>query len=224
MYADDQLLAISGLQHLAFCKRQCALIHLEQAWAENFHTAEGRLMHERVHSNESETRGNVRTVRGMHLVSRRLGLVGVADVVEFHRDEASSLKLPRQSGTWRIYPVEYKRGKKKKSNFDEVQLCAQALCLEEMFDVSIPEGSLFYGQTRNRDNVAFDQKIRRQTEQLSEEFHTLMQSGVMPPATYGTYCKSCSLQDDCLPTVSKSASSYLTRMIDQSLMAEGSEP
>ena len=214
MYCDDQLLAVSGLQHIAFCARQCALIHLEQAWSENFLTAQGRIMHERVHGNESETRGDVRITRGLPLSSRRLGLVGVADVVEFHRDPESSFRLPGRHGTWRVYPVEYKRGKRKKDNVDEVQLCAQALCLEEMLEVIIPEGSLYYGQTRNRVIVPINEPLRRETELLAERFHELMDSGQTPPPTIGQHCKSCSLAGDCMPELPKKASAYIEKMID----------
>jgi len=216
MYSDDQLLAVSGLQHIAFCARQCALIHLEQTWSENFLTAQGRLAHDRVHSDESETRGDVRITRGLPLASRRLGLVGIADVVEFHRDPDSTFKLPGRQGTWRVYPVEYKRGKRKKNNVDEVQLCAQALCLEEMLDVTIPEGSLYYGQTRNRVIVSLNEKLRRETEQLAQRFHDLMASGVTPPPAIGPYCKSCSLAAECMPALPQNASAYLEQMIDKS--------
>lgn len=213
----EELLPVSGLQHLAFCARQCALIHLERLWTENFLTAEGRLMHERVHSDESETRGDIRIVRGLPLVSKRLGLSGIADVVEFHRDAEATLRLPGRSGTWRAYPVEYKRGKRKKGSHDEVQLCAQAICLEEMLDVAIQEGSLYYGKTRSRTVVSFGESLRNETERLAREFHRLMQSGVTPSPSVGGQCKSCSLSDECMPDLSGRASAYLARMLDQSL-------
>lgn len=212
-YADDQLLAISGLQHLAFCERQCALIHLEQTWHENALTALGRLMHERVHSDESTTRGDLRVARGLPLTSKRLGLVGVADVVEFHRDDTSTLVLPKQRGTWHVYPVEYKRGQKKKDNVDAVQLCAQALCLEEMLGVAITEGSLYYGQTRNRVVVPLDAALRSETESLAARFHHLMEQGNVPPPKLASHCKSCSLVDHCQPSISGRASAYLEKMI-----------
>lgn len=217
MYSADELVPISGLQHLAFCKRQCALIHLERLWTESFLTADGRLMHERVHSDESETRGDLRIVRGLPLVSRRLGLSGIADVVEFHRDDDSPLRLPKFSGTWRVYPVEYKRGKRKKGNHDDVQLCAQAICLEEMLGVVINEGSLYYGQTRSRTVVSLDRKLREETENLAEQFHQLMTSGITPAPQAGPQCKSCSLADDCLPDLSGKASAYLAKMIEENL-------
>jgi CRISPR-associated exonuclease Cas4 len=217
MYSEDQYLAISGLQHIAFCERQCALIHLEQLWTENFFTAAGRLMHERVHSNESETRGDLRIVRSLPLHSKRLGLIGIADVVEFHRNENAALQLPKQKGTWNIYPVEYKLGKKKKGNVDAVQLCAQALCLEEMLQTEIAEGALFYGKTRSRTVVKFDPRLRNETELLALRFHQLMQNGETPPPKPGQHCQSCSLAEDCMPQLSGKASLYLEKMIEKSV-------
>lgn len=217
----EELLPISGLQHLAFCERQCALIHLERLWTENVLTAEGRVLHDRVHSDDSETRGKVRTARGLPLVSHRLGLSGVADVVEFRRDDNATLRLPKRLGTWSVYPVEYKRGKRKKENFDEIQLCAQALCLEEMLNVPIPEGSLFYGKTRSRTEVSITDDLRTETRRLALRFHELMRSGITPPPKPGPHCESCSLADECMPGVvqktSGRASVYLTKMIEESL-------
>ncbi len=146
IYSEDDLFMISALQHYAFCPRQCALIHIEQAWLENRWTAEGRILHERVHEQEGESRAGVRIERGLPLRSLRLGLVGVADVVEFH---------PLPGGGWQLFPVEYKRGKPKPDHCDEVQLCAQAMCLEEMMGVEVSQGALFYGKTRHRHDVAF---------------------------------------------------------------------
>jgi len=142
-YTEDDLIPISALQHFVFCERQCALIHIEQAWTENRLTAEGRLLHERVHDQGGESRAGVRIERGLPLRSLRLGLVGVADVVEFH---------PLSEGGWRPFPVEYKRGKPKRNACDEIQVCAQALCLEEMLGVRIPAGALFYGKTHRSQN------------------------------------------------------------------------
>ena len=140
MYTEDDLLPISGLQHLLFCERQCALIHLEQVWAENRLTVEGKNMHDRVHEREAESRPGIRIVRALRLRSLRLGLTGMADVVEFHLDSGvRSQGLP--------FPVEYKRGKPKADYSDSVQLCAQAICLEEMLSCTIPAGALFYGTT-----------------------------------------------------------------------------
>lgn len=250
---DDRLLPISGLQHLAFCPRQCALIHLDGVWSENFFTAAGRVMHERVHNADSETRGDVRTARGLWLRSKRLGLVGVADVVEFRRvdspfDDATSqtqtseqstlnndafpkstnaptlnadaptnaterpvvaVKLPKRRGFWRPYPVEYKRGQPKKNNCDAVQLCAQAICLEESLGCAILEGALFYGTTKRRVVVRFDAELRDETTELARRFRALVDSEVVPEPVASPRCQSCSLADECLPDVRKSASRYL---------------
>lgn len=189
-YTEDNLIMLSALQHFSFCPRQCALIHLEQVWAENRLTAEGRILHERVHEQEGETRAGVRIERGMPLRSLRLGLVGVADVIEFHR-------LP--NGGWRPFPVEYKRGKPKPDRCDEVQLCAQAMCLEEMMGLAVPEGALFYGRTRRRHAVEFLPELRKATEETAAAVRALLDAGVTPPAVYDKKCKQCSLLEICLP-------------------------
>ncbi len=206
----DDLIMISALQHYVFCPRQCALIHIEQTWSESGRTAEGRIMHERVHDESHESRGNVRTDYGVSLRSLRLGLIGKADVVEFHR---------QPDDTWLPFPVEYKRGKPKVDDCDKVQLCAQAICLEEMLSVAIPEGALFYGQTRHRLDVAFDQALRRETEETARRAHELIDSGVTPKPVYAKRCESCSLVAECLPkTIQKrrSVQSYLARILGES--------
>lgn len=208
MYTEDDLLPISGLQHLIFCERQCALIHIEQAWAENRFTAEGRIMHERVHNADRESRGDIRVEYGMPLRSLRLGLVGQADVVEFHRKKQKDGKE-----LWLPFPVEYKRGRPKKDNSDRVQLCAQAMCLEEMLKTSIPGGALFYGKTRRRQDVVFDPLLREETEHAARRFHELVRRGETPKAVYQKRCEKCSMVDLCLPkTTCKS------RSIDQYLI------
>ena len=200
-YTEDDLLPLSGLQHLLFCERQCALIHIEQAWAENLFTAEGRIMHERVHDADRESRGNVRIQYGMPLRSLQLGLISKADVVEFHRDTEHLQEV------WRPFPVEYKRGKPKKENYDRVQLCAQAICLEEMLEIDVPAGALFYGRTRRRQDVVFDNDLRRETEATAKRFHELVSSGITPRPDYSPKCDSCSMYDLCLPkTVEKTKS------------------
>ena len=209
-YTEDDLLPLSGLQHLAFCERQCALIHIEQAWAENLFTAEGRVMHERVHEADRESRRDVRVEYSMPLRSLRLGLIAKADVVEFHRNRGPS------GDKWRPFPVEYKRGRPKKDNADKVQLCAQALCLEEMLDVEVPSGALFYGKTRHRQDVDFDTDLRSETEDTAKRFHALVEAGKTPKPVYGKKCDSCSMKHLCLPkTVEKGRSidSYLDNML-----------
>ena len=207
-YSEDDLIMLSALQHLVFCQRQCALIHIEQIWDENRATAEGRIMHERVHEQDHESRGNVRIEYGLPLRSLRLGLVGKADVVEFRRLD---------KGSWQPFPVEYKRGKPKVDHCDMIQLCAQAMCLEEMLDVSVPNGAIFYGRTRRRLDVSFDDNLRKETEEAAKRAHDLIDSGITPPPVYEKRCESCSLIGECLPKGIGRRSSvkrYLTRMID----------
>lgn len=190
MFPEDQLRPLSALQHMLFCERQCALIHLEQAWAENKFTAEGRIMHERAHDGPDERRPGLRITRGMSVRSLRLGLSGQCDIVEFHADGA-------------ILPVEYKRGKPKAHRADEVQLCAQAMCLEEM--LGKPEGfieraCLFYGQNRRRHDVFLDGGLRDLTTDLATRLHEMLGSGITPVAEYlPEKCDSCSLFDFCQP-------------------------
>ncbi len=208
-YTEDDLLPLSALQHLVFCERQCALIHIEQAWDENRFTAEGRVMHERVHEAGEESRGEVKTARDLSLRSLRLGLVGKADVVEFHREAG---------GIWRPFPVEHKRGKPKPDESDMVQLCAQALCLEEMLGVRVDSGAIFYGRTRRRLEVDFDGPLRRKTEKAAARLHELIESGVTPKPDYTKKCKSCSLVDLCLPQAIRkrvSVAGYLDRMLEE---------
>ena len=153
-YPEADFIPISALQHYLYCPRQCALIHLDRAWEENVFTAQGRLMHENAHAAGTESRKNIHAALDCILGSERLGIRGVADIVEFHRI----------NGHWQPYPVEYKRGRPKKSDADRVQLCAQAMCLEEMRQTTITEGALYYGQTRRRETVLFDRQLRELTE------------------------------------------------------------
>lgn len=217
MEADDSALApLSALQHLVFCPRQCALIHLEDAWAENALTAEGRVLHERVDNAPGETRRGVRIARGVPLRNLRLGLVGRADVVEFHNRRGLP-PLP--------CPVEYKRGKAKPHDADRVQLCAQGLCLEEMLGMEVPGGALFYGETRHRQEVAFDAALRTRTEALAGDLHALLASRVTPPPEPAAKCRSCSLEPFCLPTLSgaRSAAAWLDRMLRADAGRDGAE-
>ena len=205
---DDELIAISALSHYSYCPRRCALIHIERVWTENLFTAEGRIMHERVHDEGGESRGNIRIERGVALRTLRLGLIGKADVVEFHR---------QADGSWLPFPVEYKRGKPKVDDCDKIQLCAQAICLEEMLGVKIPAGALFYGQTRHRLDVVFNEDLRRETEETARRVHELIASGKTPPPIYEKRCNSCSIMSECLPkTIQKrrSVSGYMAKMID----------
>ncbi len=214
-FSEDDLLPLSALQHLLFCERQCALIHIEQAWAENQYTAEGRILHERVDTPHSESRGEVRSATGLALRSLRLGLTGRADVVEFHRRMA-----PGEHGAflWQPLPVEYKRGRPKKQDWDKVQLCAQALCLEEMLGVDVTEGALFYGKTRRRVNVAFDCALRIKTEDTAARLHTLIKLRRTPAPIYSKACENCSFLESCLPqTLSRGLSvrKYLKEVVER---------
>lgn len=210
MYDMDDLIQLSALQHYAFCPRQCALIHIEQVWSESVLTAEGRLMHDHVHDEKRESRRDVRIEYGVPLRSLRLGLIGKADVIEFHRTE---------HGAWIPFPVEYKRGKPKRDNCDKIQLCAQALCLEEMLGVSVPEGALFYGKTRHRLDVVFSDVLRGETKEAALKTRELIASGKTPAPVYLKRCEQCSLMETCLPrTVQKKRTvrGYISRMVRES--------
>jgi CRISPR-associated exonuclease Cas4 len=187
MFTEDQFLPLSALQHLLFCPRQTALIHLEQAWAENRFTSDGRVLHKKAHEGPDESRPGVRITRSLPVASRALGLAGQCDIVEFHANNT-------------ITPIEYKRGKPKNHRADEVQLCAQALCLEEMLGVEIAEGFLFYGQCKRRTPVPFDPELRRLAADTTAELHRLIDSRQTPPAEYEPRkCDNCSLLDHCQP-------------------------
>lgn len=187
---DDDLIPISALQHYLYCPRQCALIHLEQQWAENRQTAEGLLLHQRVDKPLAERRRGVRTVTAMPLLSLELGITGKADAVEFHVGDTGE----------RAFPVEYKRGRPKAHRADEVQLCAQALCLEAMLGTSVESGALFYGQTRRRQDVVFDSTLRELTRQVIADTRRMLASGKTPSASYSPQlCDRCSLIDICQP-------------------------
>jgi CRISPR-associated exonuclease Cas4 len=190
--AEESLIPLSALQHYLFCPRQCALIHVEQLWAEDGATAEGRLLHEKVDAGRPESRPGVRIARGLALRSFALGVSGKADVVEFH---------VRKSGgeDGRPFPIEYKRGKPKAHRADEVQLCAQAICLEEMFGVPVPEGALFYGETRRRRNIAFDGVLRSLTAETAAAARAMILEGRTPPPLKTPVCRRCSLENLCQP-------------------------
>lgn len=208
MYDQDLLLPISALQHVVFCERQCGLIHVEQVWDENVFTAQGRIMHERVHERDRESRGDVRIERGVPLRSLKLGLIGKADVVEFHR---------ANEGKWKPFPVEYKRGKPKADDCDKVQLCAQAVCLEEMLDLEVSNGALFYGRTRHRLDVVLNNSLREKTQNAAKKAQEIIRKGATPKANYTRKCKSCSLQIHCMPKLPQkwSVKTYLARMVEE---------
>lgn len=208
-YNDDALLALSGIQHFAYCQRQWALIHIEKQWSENLKTVEGKQLHERVDNPDFfESRGGILITRSVPLSSYTLGFFGVADMVEFYAVEDDGIILNGREGKWRPVPIEYKRGKPKKDIIDEVQLCAQAICLEEMLCTNIDYGYLFYGETRHRTKVLFSEQLRSSVTELSEQMHSLFDKQFTPKANKkDKNCKSCSLLDICIPKLAEKQSS-----------------
>ena len=179
------------------------MIHIEQQWAENYRTTAGELMHKKAHDEGSfEKRGSLLIVRGLRISSRELGVSGQCDVVEFHQDE-KGVDLFGYDGKWKPMPIEYKRGMPKENNADELQLCAQAVCLEEMFQTSIPEGYLYYGENKRRSHVEFTDGLRAEVKKMTKEMHDLFLRGYTPNVKPGKHCKACSLEDLCVPKLQK---------------------
>lgn len=192
-YSEEDLLPLSGIQHFAFCERQWGLIHIERQWNENVLTAEGRLMHEKVDDPYSDnTRADVKIIRSVPLISRKLGFYGVADVIEVHKAYES-----REDVKYSI--VEYKRGKPKKDEIDEVQLCAQAVCLEEMLNIKLEHGFVYYGEIRHRHKVLLDESLRTKVEEMAKKMHFLFEKGETPSPILKNHCKNCSLVHICMP-------------------------
>ncbi len=226
-FEDDDLLPISALQHYLFCPRQCALIHLEQVWAENHLTMEGLLLHARADSPTHETRPrddgvSVRVERALPIRSLELGLIGKADIVEFHH-AGPSQPSGVSTAALRIVPVEYKRGKPKANDCDRVQLCAQAMCLEEMCATEVTAGALFYGTRRRRTDVVFDDDLRRRTTQTIDALRGMIQKRVTPAAVRTKACDKCSLIDLCLPDATdgqRSVSRFMSRQLASHLQDE----
>lgn len=235
MSESDNLIPLSGLQHVLYCERQAALIHVEKCWRENAYTVEGRHLHSRVDETapRRERRGDMVILRGLPLRSDGLGIIGRADVVELHRasspseipagpDMQEAVRIKGLSGFWKPYPVEYKRGRPKKHRADEVQLCAQAICLEEMLNVEITEGALFYGRTKRRTTVCIDADLRRLVEHAAAKLKSLIRTGFTPKADYSEKCEKCSLIDICLPVRKEFGKSgrYLSEMLEFGLNKE----
>ena len=227
MIADDELIMLSALQHYLFCPRQCALIHIDGTWSENYLTASGRQLHERVDRIGGETRRNVHLATALRLISTRLGVMGVADMVEFHLASGEfeggvrvAAPLAGRQGCWKPFPVEYKRGRPKPNRADEVQLCAQALCLEEMLGVSISEGALFYGETRKRTSVVFDGELRALTEETVAAVRKLLTDETLPPSVVSKGCMACSLYETCQPKTASahpSAEGWIRRQLGEQI-------
>lgn len=211
MVSEEDFLQLSGLQHFAFCRRQWALIHIEQQWAENLLTVQGNILHEKAHDRDSrELRGDVLITRGVQIHSPTLGISGECDVVEFHRS-ANGISLSGRDGKWLPYPVEYKRGSPKTTDADRLQLCAQGMCLEEMLCCEVPEGALFYGETRRREVVPLTPELRQQVRSMLSEMHTLFARKYTPKVKPNKSCNACSLRELCLSKLSrkKSVKEYL---------------
>ena len=216
-YEEEDWLQLSGLQHFAFCRRQWALIHIEDQWAENLRTVDGLLMHERVHDQDlRESRGDLLIVRGLAVHSAELGVSGQCDAVEFRRDPGG-VPLRGREGLWIPYPVEYKRGRPKEHGADELQLCAQAMCLEEMLCREVPEGALYYGETRRRTVVPFTSELRGQVRDSLSEMHALYQRRYTPRVKPSKSCNACSLKEQCLPRLMnrQKVSDYLTAAMEE---------
>ena len=218
-YPPEAWLPLSGIQHFIFCRRQSALIHIERQWQENALTVEGKLLHRRVDDPLfTEKREKVIVARAVPVSSPHLGLTGVCDVVEF-TESPEGVQLPGREGGWLPAPVEYKRGKHKRDRSDEAQLCAQAMCLEDMLAVSIPTGFLYYGQTRRRVTVELSDELRELVQKACQEMHAYFRRGYTPCVKPSKACRSCSLAEVCLPELQKkgiSASQYIRRQIEGS--------
>lgn len=216
-YSEDDFLMLSGIQHYAFCPRQWALIHIEQQWDENYFTITGSIMHEKVHdAGLIEKRKNIIITRGMSIYSRTLGIRGNCDVVEFHSDE-NGITLSNYEGTYLPIPIEYKRGKPKEHDADILQLCAQALCLEEMLVCEIPKGYLFYGETKRRVEVLFDDTLRESVKTSFQKMHEMLDRKYTPKVKTSKQCQSCSLNNICVPVLNKNTSvnAYINRRIKE---------
>ena len=178
---------LSALEHYVYCPRQCALIHVEQVWSENLYTMRGQDMHERVHDDSSHELAGVRLERSLPVWSRTLNLTGKADLVEFHGEQP--------------YPVEYKSGRRRRGTPEILQLCAQAICLEEMFGVEVPKGALFWHGSRERQEVVFTDAMREQVQQVTHAVREMLDQMITPPPVNDKRCENCSLKEFCLPGV-----------------------
>lgn len=213
MYSEDEWLALSGIQHYGFCPRQWALIHIEQQWSENVLTIQGDLAHKRAHNKTiREKRGDTLTVRGLEVHSYTLGLVGQCDVVEFQKDN-DGIALCGEEGLWRVAPVEYKNGRSKRIEADRMQLCAQAICLEEMLCCQISGAYLYYHKTRSRELVELSPELRNSTQNAADEMHKLFKRMCIPSIKKKSACQSCSIKNECLPSMSQreTVKEYVTR-------------
>ena len=205
-YKEEDFLLLSGIQHYIFCKRQWALIHIEQQWQENLRTIEGAILHEKTHDDTiREKRGDLIISRGMGVFSPSMGIVGSCDVVEFYKDP-DGVNIFGRNGTYKVIPVEYKRGKPKEIESDAMQLCAQAMCLEEMLLCKIPKAYLFYGEIKRRQEIVLDEILRKSVIAMVKEMHELFDKRYTPKVKPSKSCKACSLVDICMPRLCKNPS------------------
>ena len=218
-YREEDFLQLSGLQHFRFCRRQWALIHIENQWSDNFRTVDGAILHQNAHDKEFiESRGELLITRGMAVFSARLGVSGECDVVEFHR-HPGDVALKGREGLWQPYPVEYKRGAFREQSGDALQLCGQAICLEEMLCCDIPQGALYYGETRRRTVVTFSQELRQEVWESLEEMHQLYRRGYTPKVRPTKSCNACSMKEICLPKLMRTepVSKYLADAVEENV-------
>ena len=216
-YCEEDFLMISGIQHFKFCRRQWALIHIEQQWEENVHTVVGQLMHKKVHDPFiAEKRKDLLIARALPVSSKTLGISGECDVVEFHKCE-DGIPIYGHRGLFQIFPIEYKKGRPKKTEEDILQLTAQVMCLEEMFSTKIDRGAIFYGETRKREVVEISDELREQVRKMFKEMHGYYSRGYTPIVKQSKKCKGCSLENLCLPKLSKTISvkTYLDRAVKE---------
>ncbi|MEG2751501.1 MAG: CRISPR-associated protein Cas4 [Anaerorhabdus sp.] len=214
-YVEDDYLMLSGIQHFAFCRRQWALIHIEQQWNENIHTTIGELFHEKAHdSHLKEKRKNIITTRGMPVYSKTLGISGNCDIIEFY-DAVDGITLHGHKGLFKVYPIEYKKGKPKDTDIDILQLTAQAMCLEEMLITEITDGAIYYGETHRRNEITFTSELREKVCDSLKEMHQMFEKQYTPKVKWSKKCSACSLKNLCIPKLTKvnSVKSYITKKI-----------
>ena len=217
IYPEEDFLQLSGIQHFAFCRRQWALIHIEHQWAENYRTIDGSILHQNAHDTQfQESRGDRLITRGVSIYSGELGVSGQCDVLEYHRG-STGIPLPGRDGLWQPYPVEYKRGRPREDTGDALQLCGQAMCLETMLCCDIPEGALYYGETRRRERIAFSPELRSQVRELLAQMHDLYRRGYTPKVKPTKSCNACSMKELCLPRLMKNrpVSAYLKAAMEE---------
>jgi len=210
-YKEENFLQLAGIQHFAFCRRQWALIHIENQWEDNVRTVEGQIIHDKAHDKFAlESRGDLLISRGMPVFSASLGISGECDVVEFHKNN-EGINIAGKDGLYSVVPIEYKRGKEKQDDIDKLQLTAQAMCLEEMLCCCIPVGYLYYHETRRRVAVKISDDLRKQVKDMLTEMHQLFDRGYTPRVKRTKKCNACSLKHICLPELSstKSVKNYI---------------